>query len=71
MGGFSKILIAAKAIPTSVRSNLLKKATPAVTQIITRGSHGRTMFIRPGKFYTKKYMDMIVNSRKTSLKVLN
>ena len=26
----------------------------------TRESHGRTMFIRPGKFYTKKYFDMLV-----------
>ena len=26
-----------------------------------RGSHGRVMPIRPGKFYTKKYFDIIVN----------
>lgn len=26
-----------------------------------RQSHGRAMFIRPGKFYTKKYFDIIVS----------
>lgn len=25
-----------------------------------RNSHARTMFIRPGKFYTKKYFDLLV-----------
>jgi DNA polymerase elongation subunit (family B) len=36
---------------------LLKKSVE-LQQI--RGSHGRTMFIRPGKFYTKKYFDLMV-----------
>jgi hypothetical protein len=36
---------------------------PKNYQLVTtqfRSSHGRQMFIRPGKFYTKKYFDILV-----------
>ena len=39
-------------------SSILLKKSVELQQI--RGSHGRTMFIRPGKFYTKKYFDLMV-----------
>ncbi len=61
MTGFSKLQNVTRTIATGVcRLNLFNKPTTTVTRVITRSSHGRTMFIRPGKFYTKKYMDMTV-----------
>ena len=43
-------------------NNILFKSNSNPLMIFqTRESHGRTMFIRPGKFYTKKYFDMLVN----------
>ncbi len=49
MTGFSRLL---------ANSSILLKKSVELQQI--RGSHGRTMFIRPGKFYTKKYFDLMV-----------
>jgi hypothetical protein len=49
MTGFSRLL---------ANSSILLKKSVGLQQI--RGSHGRTMFIRPGKFYTKKYFDLMV-----------
>ncbi len=62
MTGFSKVLNAAKCF---LRPNILFNKNVGLSQLIksqfVRESHGRTMFIRPGKFYTKKYFDILVN----------
>lgn len=67
MSGFSRLFNTAnfarlnssilfnKKVSESVAINLNKQL---INQI--RESHGRTMFIRPGKFYTKKYFDILV-----------
>lgn len=72
MSGFSRMLnMSNQAFKSAIRSNssiLFSKSsaesflknTNNQLQMQSRGSHGRTMFIRPGKFYTKKYFDMIV-----------
>lgn len=61
MTGFSKILSSFSRL--AGRSSILFSKTTgtnlATTQL--RESHGRAMFIRPGKFYTKKYFDMLVS----------
>jgi len=63
MTGLSKMISSTRSIATSaVKSNLFNKTSSLNSQVLlsqSRGSHGRTMFIRPGKFYTKKYMDLI------------
>ena len=70
MTGFSKMLTASKSLVKPVGSVLLGRTSslslkPVTNQMMTqfvRESHGRTMFIRPGKFYTKKYFDIIVST---------
>jgi hypothetical protein len=61
MTGFSKILarpgllLGARALAQSIKP----AAQNQMLAQFVRESHGRTMFIRPGKFYTKKYFDML------------
>jgi hypothetical protein len=64
MTGFSKMLSAARPgvgalfnRATAITS--LKPATRNLLAQFVRESHGRTMFIRPSKFYTKKYYDLL------------
>lgn len=59
----SKLLITAPMVKRSILNHKLKTSNlyPSVNYLNQfRSSHGRTMFIRPGKFYTKKYFDMLV-----------
>jgi hypothetical protein len=70
MTGFSKILSVGQAVVARPGASFLLGRTatqslvkPSVANQMlaqfVRESHGRTMFIRPGKFYTKKYFDML------------
>ncbi len=70
MTGFSKLLSTSPALVNSSAlilrnsAGLLKNSTQLLNNHLltqVRGSHGRTMFIRPGKFFTKKYFDILVN----------
>ena len=59
MSSFSKLFNISKNI---LKPNVLfNKSLNQITIQSTRDSHGRTMFIRPGKFYTKKYFDILVS----------
>ena len=69
MSGLSKLANQALNSAARFRSSILfgkLNSAPFLNKmnaqiaVQSRGSHGRTMFIRPGKFYTKKYMDMLV-----------
>ena len=67
MSGFSKLLGAASTARSSLlfgaRTPLLFNPVKSQPQQLVqqiRGSHGRVMPIRPGKFYTKKYFDLLV-----------
>lgn len=77
MTGFSKILSSAKSSNLFKNSILFNKQNTSLqlknagktinnvnNQLITqiREGHARTMFIRPGKFYTKKFMDIMVGA---------
>lgn len=64
---FSKVLNAsfnlARNSPKIINTGnglMVNQLKSQLFQVQTRGSHGRTMFIRPGKFYTKKFADIIV-----------
>ena len=65
MTGFSRILNFGKSlVKPSVLFNraTINKSINVPNQIVAqfvRESHGRTMFIRPGKFFTKKYFDIL------------
>merc|ERR1712127_225113 len=65
MSGLSKICYKSFVANANKSILFLKKGAqstalkPSTIVNQSRGSHGRTMFIRPGKFYTKKYFDMI------------
>lgn len=56
MSGFSKLIGVSSSLLFGTAS---KKLSVSVVQ--ARASHGRTMFIRPGKFYSKKYFDIVVS----------
>jgi hypothetical protein len=61
--------------PCSSAGNTLLKSSNLSNQLLmapqARASHGRTMFIRPGKFYTKKFFDMVVSSFLTSWRLFS
>lgn len=66
MSGFSRLLnrttsqVLARSTGSILFNRSIVEANKQLLIQITRASHGRTMFIRPGKFYTKKYFDIIV-----------
>jgi len=76
MPGFSKVLNPSSSLmrssllffKKSVNNALRTKSSSSMKSLNSqclisqvRESHGRTMFIRPGKFYTKKFFDIIVS----------
>ena len=68
MSGLSKCLNSSLLYFNKSSSHLFKAATNASSKQIVatqaRASHGRNMFIRPGKFYTKKFFDIIVSEKR-------
>jgi hypothetical protein len=63
MSGISKLSFMLTKFNLCVKNTnslLFKSNSKSLVFFQTRESHGRTMFIRPGKFYTKKYFDMLV-----------
>ena len=67
----SSILFLNKSASTLKSSGqLVKNVNPGQLMLTQfRESHGRTMFIRPGKFYSKKLFDMLV-SREIAFSVI-
>lgn len=63
MSGLSKLLLGRTATKSLLFGGKTTVNTVAQTCLVqpVRASHGRTMFIRPGKFYTKKYFDILVS----------